>query len=148
MSISNYSPEELYVVFQAVSFMPTHPPATPTYSIVIAIEVKVNRSRNENEYFNFQPSKLIFWVKSGYLKQHLNLISSCLLLMQHQVITLTDDSTSRTCLSVFKHISPLMARGENFDNADRLLCSIGKLDGICALQTTTCCSTMRQIQIR
>ena len=33
------------------------------------------------------------------------------------------------CLSVLKHISSLMARGENFDNAVRLLCSIAKLDG-------------------
>ena len=41
-----------------------------------------------------------------------SLISSCLLLMQHQV-TLTDDSTSSTYLSVLKHISSLMARGEN-----------------------------------
>ena len=50
--------------------------------------------------------------------------------MQHQV-TLTDDSTSSRpmCLSVLKHISSLMARDENFDNAVRLLCSIAKLDG-------------------
>ena len=48
--------------------------------------------------------------------------------MRHQV-TLTDDSTSSTCLSVLKHISSLMVRGENFDNAVRLLCSIAKLDG-------------------
>ena len=33
------------------------------------------------------------------------------------------------CLSVLKHISSLMARGENFDNAVRQLCSIAKLDG-------------------
>ena len=47
-----------------------------------------------------------------------SLISSCLLLMQHQV-TLTDVSTSSTCLSVLKHISSLMATGEYFDNAVR-----------------------------
>ena len=49
--------------------------------------------------------------------------------MQHQV-TLTDDSTSSrpTCLSVLKHISSLMARGKNFENAVRQLCSIAKLD--------------------
>ena len=33
------------------------------------------------------------------------------------------------CLSVLKHISLLMARGENFDNAVRQLCSIAKLGG-------------------
>ena len=33
------------------------------------------------------------------------------------------------CLSVLKHISSLMAGGENFDNAVRQLCSIAKLDG-------------------
>ena len=33
------------------------------------------------------------------------------------------------CLSVLKHISLLMARGENFDNAVRQLCIIAKLDG-------------------
>ena len=47
------------------------------------------------------------------------------------------------CLSVLKHISSLMARGENFDNAVRQLCSIAKLDGIYVSQKTTCCSTMR-----
>ena len=56
------------------------------------------------------------------------MISSCLLLMQHQV-TLTDDSTSSTGLSVVKCISSLMARGENFDNAVGLLYCIAKLDG-------------------
>jgi hypothetical protein len=33
------------------------------------------------------------------------------------------------CLSILKHISLLMARGGNFDNAVRQLCSIAKLDG-------------------
>jgi hypothetical protein len=33
------------------------------------------------------------------------------------------------CLSVLKHISSLMAKGENFENAVRQLCSIAKLDG-------------------
>ena len=33
------------------------------------------------------------------------------------------------CLSVLKHTSSLMARGQNFDNAVRLLCSIAQLDG-------------------
>ena len=33
------------------------------------------------------------------------------------------------CLSVMKHISSLMARGENFDNSVRQLCSIAKLEG-------------------
>ena len=31
-------------------------------------------------------------------------------------------------MSVLRHISSLMARGENFDNAVRLLCGIAKLD--------------------
>ena len=48
-----------------------------------------------------------------------------------------------TCLSVLKHVSSLMARGENFDNAVRQLRSIAKLDAIYALQKTTCCSTIR-----
>ena len=46
--------------------------------------------------------------------------------MQHQV-TLTGDSTSSTCLLVLTHISSLIARGENFENA--VICSIVKLDG-------------------
>ena len=33
------------------------------------------------------------------------------------------------CLSVLKHISSLMARGENFDNVVRQFCNIEKLDG-------------------
>ena len=41
------------------------------------------------------------------------------------------------CLSVLKHISSLMARGENFHNAVGQLCSIAKLDGICVLQEAT-----------
>ena len=45
------------------------------------------------------------------------------------------------CLSVLKHISSLMARGENFDNAVRQHCSIAKLDGdLCVAEG---CSTMR-----
>ena len=32
-------------------------------------------------------------------------------------------------MSVLKHISSQMAKGENFDNAVRLLCNIAKLDG-------------------
>ena len=41
------------------------------------------------------------------------------------------------CLSVLKHISSMMARGENFDNAVKQLCRIY------GLQKETCCSTMR-----
>ena len=46
------------------------------------------------------------------------------------------------CLSVLKHISSLVATGDNFDNAVGQLCSIAKLGGIYVLQKATCCSTM------
>ena len=51
------------------------------------------------------------------------------------------------CLSNLKHISLLMARGENFDNAVRQLCSIAKLDGVVLQKAKTRCSPTRHIDL-
>ena len=47
------------------------------------------------------------------------------------------------CSSVLKHLSSLMARGENFDNASDNFAALQNWTGIYALQKATCCSTMR-----